>query len=1022
MADEVKNKLNENYTEFNSNPKEGFWFYPTGLLGRFFTKFFGTVAIPQAQKEINKQGDVVVTKKVIRPGQLVPPELMSIGILKNPYPIIPETEQNRKRRYLEYDEMDGYPEITSAFDIYADDCTQKDLRNKRWKVKHDDQVVVNELDFLFERLRLDTFYWDIVRNTVKYGDCFVELLVDLDFPKQGIYQIKILNPKYILRVENEYGVLTDFLQEVPDEGELSNQYGNMYGMGQQEPKYIKLDKAQIVHFRLHTSDPAFYPYGKSIAAGCRETFKSLKMMEDAMLIYRLCLTGDTKIRLHDGSFKYMNTIRAGDKVQSYDPITKKTINSTVTHFTSNGIKKVYEVKSLHHSIKATDTHPILVKNKKTGIVGYVDVKDLQLGLHQFINVPHTKEDIPVKIPRFFTNKWAKLSKSGIHYFKQLPITNKTQKMREVGNVDRVRQFLYTEGKALSYETAVSICEAFNIPNNYLVEQNKGEINPERITVPDYMTEDFARLFGFMLGDGTVRQNSISFTAGTNIEITNKYTKLLEQYFGKTHFSKEKRSTHPEVGTVTISSATASKIFKALGFISGPHNKRIPQWAFSAPRGIRKALIEGIIDADGWDKKLRTGIAAYEIQLCNKGLIEDIRQIWIGLGYCAGHIKSRKARNGGTINGRQITSNISWTLYLSEHQLKPFEDINSVTFVNEQEVFDITVDNPLHNFIAENVPVHNTRAPERRVFYIDTGQLPVHKADQVIQNLIQKFKKEKHASFNSPQISSRLNPPSPDEDIFLPVKGNSNTRIEVLPGAQNLGDVDDVKYFRDKLLATLKVPKDYVVEKDKSPERKANLSQLDAKFARTINRIQRHIEIGLEQIAKRHLQIKGFPEHVISKVRIELPDGSDISIKRKLDIDQLKAMVVQAVIQLNLFSRKQIYKEYYDMTDAEIERMENELEQDMEAQAMLQSQYGAPMGGGVPMGEQGAPGEGGPDLNQPEGMENVQPTDNSKKPPLPSNESLNTIKSTVSHLIKEGKTKEAAYVLQGFLKRKKSNKT
>ena len=131
----------------------------------------------------------------------------------------------------------------------------------------------------------------------------------------------------------------------------------------------------------------------------------------------------------------------------------------------------------------------------------------------------------------------------------------------------------------------------------------------------------------------------------------------------------------------------------------------------------------------------------------------------------------------------------------------------------------------------------------------------------IERLKEKFKKEKFFDANKGQIDARYNPLSADEDFFVPSRGGNGTKIETLPGAQNLGEVDDVKYFRDKLLASLKIPKDYIVEKEQSPERKANLSQLDVKFARTVSRIQHSIEVGLESIAKRHLKIKGFSDLV-----------------------------------------------------------------------------------------------------------------------------------------------------------------
>ena len=108
-----------------------------------------------------------------------------------------------------------------------------------------------------------------------------------------------------------------------------------------------------------------------------------------------------------------------------------------------------------------------------------------------------------------------------------------------------------------------------------------------------------------------------------------------------------------------------------------------------------------------------------------------------------------------------------------------------------------------------------RAPERRIFYIDIGQMPTSKAEMYVERIKQKYKKEKYYDTSRNTINERYNPMSADEDFFVPVKGRqSSTKIETLPGAQNLGDVDDVKYFRDKLLAALKIPKDYIVEKDK----------------------------------------------------------------------------------------------------------------------------------------------------------------------------------------------------------------
>ena len=545
MADEIEDNIEESgYTNFGGTEnRAGSYYTPTGPIGRFFAKFFATKAqIPAAaaidSKVAPETGDTVVSTEVIKDAPH--PDGPAVGgVSRNP--ILPQLELNRRRRYKDYEEMDEYPEIGAAFDIYADDSTQRGLRGERWTVKSENDMVVDEVETFFQQIRLDKLLWDIIRNTVKYGDCFTELVLDVNKPQEGVKKIKILNPNWILRVENEFGYLKKFLQEIPNMESL--QYAEVGGSNVNRPvKYIELDKNQIVHFRLHTSDPIFYPYGKSIAALCHRVFRSLKMMEDAMMIYRL-----------------------------------------------------------------------------------------------------------------------------------------------------------------------------------------------------------------------------------------------------------------------------------------------------------------------------------------------------------------------------------------------------------------------------------SRAPERRIFYVDTGNLPTSKAEMFIERLKQKFKKEKF--YNSPKgtVDSRYNPMSMDEDFFVPTKNGRGTKIDTLPGATNLGEIEDVRYYRDKLLAGLKIPKDYVVEKDQSPERKANLSQLDVKFARTIQRVQIDVETGLENMAKRHLQLRGYPAAMIKNLKIKLPEPSDMSEKRKLDVDEQKTRVIQAVQGLNLFSKESIYREFYDMTDDEVRRMKSEMEQ--EAQQDQQDQGAAGAGPG--------PGEAGGQ----ESAENTPPTAN-----------------------------------------------
>ena len=515
----VNERLNE-----NSGPGHTTWnptrygdlsnLYTTGYMAKVFGKFFATeVKRKNAIKDDPRsvEGDLLVNPNspVVDLGQ--PGMTYSKGL-----PFMPEAELNRKRRYEEFEKMDEYPEITAALDIYADESTQKDLRNKRWIIRSTNKEVIEEIERLFKRIRLDRVYWDIVRGTCKYGDSFIEVVANARKMEEGIRKIKVLNPYYILRIEDKFGQLKTFLQEIPERQVNQGDWFNS------NSKYLELDKNQIIHFRLHTSDPKYYPYGRSILSGAIRVYRSLKLMEDAMIVYRL-----------------------------------------------------------------------------------------------------------------------------------------------------------------------------------------------------------------------------------------------------------------------------------------------------------------------------------------------------------------------------------------------------------------------------------SRAPERRIFYIDVGNLPSGKAEQFMETIKMRFKKEKYN--NQSKVDSRHNPLAVDEDFFIPIRGNQGTKVDTLKGAENLGEVDDVKYFRDKLLATLKVPKDYIVEYDKSAERKANLDQLDVKFARVIQRVSQSVGEGFTLIARRHLEMVGYPKSIINELEVILPDASDIFIKRKMAIDAQKAEVITNIMATGLFPKSYIYKEFYDMTDTEIEMLMDEAEREQEeqqqrdAEAMAQQQ-------------------------------------------------------------------------------------
>ena len=97
-----------------------------------------------------------------------------------------------------------------------------------------------------------------------------------------------------------------------------------------------------------------------------------------------------------------------------------------------------------------------------------------------------------------------------------------------------------------------------------------------------------------------------------------------------------------------------------------------------------------------------------------------------------------------------------------------------------------------------------RSPERRVFYIDVGNIPPNEVEQFVEKVQTSMKRRQVVDPNTGRVDLRYNPMSIDEDYYVPVRGGQGgTRIESLPGGTYTGDIDDVKYLRDKLFSALR---------------------------------------------------------------------------------------------------------------------------------------------------------------------------------------------------------------------------
>ena len=205
-----------------------------------------------------------------------------------------------------------------------------------------------------------------------------------------------------------------------------------------------------------------------------------------------------------------------------------------------------------------------------------------------------------------------------------------------------------------------------------------------------------------------------------------------------------------------------------------------------------------------------------------------------------------------------------------------------------------------------------RAPERRIFKIDVGNIPPTEVDSHIQNIITKVKKVPYMDPQTGEYNLKFNMQNMLEDFYLPVRGSeSGTSIETLPGLSNDGQIEDIEYLRNKMMAALKIPKAFLGY-DEGIQGKSTLAAEDVRFARTIERIQRIVISELYKIAVVHLYTQGFEDADLVNFELNLTSPSIIYERQKVELMKEKIDLANTLIESKLFSRKFIYENIFDM--------------------------------------------------------------------------------------------------------------
>lgn len=219
-----------------------------------------------------------------------------------------------------------------------------------------------------------------------------------------------------------------------------------------------------------------------------------------------------------------------------------------------------------------------------------------------------------------------------------------------------------------------------------------------------------------------------------------------------------------------------------------------------------------------------------------------------------------------------------------------------------------------------------RAPERRIFYINVGNIPPHEVDAYVQKVIQTQKKIPYIDPQTGQYNLRFNMQNMLEDFYVPVRGNdTTTKIDTLQGLEYNG-IEDVEYLREKLFAALKVPKAFMgYEKDLTG--KATLAAEDIRFARTIERLQRIITSELTKIALVHLYTQGYEGESLTNFELSLTTPSIIYDQERVALLKEKVDLANQILDNNLLPSDWIYDNIFHFSEDQLDEMRDLIVED-----------------------------------------------------------------------------------------------
>lgn len=251
----------------------------------------------------------------------------------------------------------------------------------------------------------------------------------------------------------------------------------------------------------------------------------------------------------------------------------------------------------------------------------------------------------------------------------------------------------------------------------------------------------------------------------------------------------------------------------------------------------------------------------------------------------------------------------------------------------------------------------TRATERKKFKIPIGNIPAKEIPEYLNVIARAYKRKRIFDPRTGTFDEKYSPLIQEDDFFLPQRPDGQgIDIDNLPGGANLDKIDDLEYFKKQMIAPTNIPPAMLgVGEGAGQPTKEPLYSISYHFARSIERVQRAIALGLKKIAIVHLLLRGYSINDVKNVDLYLPIGSAIEELYRMETWQTRVSVMADLKDLEWFPKEWIVTKFTDLTPDEIIEL-NEMIKMMGADPAAVSDGSGGGGGG---------GGGLPDIGDPE---------------------------------------------------------